>query len=385
MILTVAQGESFEQRLRDVFTDAGWRLRSRPDDGVDLIAQAGPLRYAVQVSHVNEARRSLLEGPLASAILRARVGAQVADARPLAIIAAPAISDLRLKELDEFVRRFGDGAAWGAIDDSGLVVMHGEGLDSIRRERSFVTRPPVVQRADMFSDLGQWMLKVLLSHRLPPELRFTSPRDQRRIDAPIVNARSLAVVAGVSVPSAYRFVAALRGDGYLVERAPTLRLMRMDELLDRWRAVYKRRSTEVHARWVFVPLDASRHVDDVLRAHSPKADERVCLGLFAACARLGFPFVRGVASHLLLERISPALLRDLGVRYGDPGEPADVIIQEPRFPETVFRGAAAHDGVRVADVLQCWLDVTSNPARGEEMAEHLFDRVLRPWLLASDR
>jgi hypothetical protein len=39
------------------------------------------------------------------------------------------------------------------------------------------------------------------------------------------------------------------------------------------------------------------------------------------------------------------------------------------------------DGVPVADVLQCWLDVADNPARGEEMAAHLHERVIRPSVL----
>lgn len=376
--------ERFEEKLREILANAGWRLQRPlhgPDDGVDLVIQAGPNRYAVQIKYAKEARRSLLEGLVASSILRARAAAHSADAKPLAIIAAPSISDPLLKELGEFVSRYGEGAAWGAMDDSGLVVMHGAGLENIRGERSYVSKPPVVQRADIFSDLGQWMLKVLLSHRLPPELRVFAPLQNARIDNPVINARALAMVAGVSVPSASRFVAALREERFLIEKEPALRLIRVDELLDRWRAVYKRPPSEVRARWLFAPSDGAKQLDEALRKHVQKSGERACLGLFVACARLGFRFVRGVAPHMLLEHVSADILDHLGLRLAEPGEPADVIAREPRFPESAFRGAVDHDGVRVADVLQCWLDVADNPARGEEMAEHLFDRVIRPSLI----
>ena len=36
------------------------------------------------------------------------------------------------------------------------------------------------------------------------------------------------------------------------------------------------------------------------------------------------------------------------------------------------------DGVPVADVIQCWLDVSGEPARGAEQAALLWRRVLGP-------
>jgi len=227
----------------------------------------------------------------------------------------------------------------------------------------------------MLSDLGQWMLKVLLSHRLPPELRMLAPHDRSPIDAPIVNAAALARVADVSVPSASRFVAALRDEQFVVDDDRGLAVVRLDDLLDRWHAAYKRRPAEARARWIFAPKAPSRQLDEALA----KSPERACLALFAACDRLGFPFVHGVAPHIHVEHLSADALRALGLRLAEPGEAADVIQREPRFPESVFRGAADR---RVADVLQCWLDVADNPARGEEMAEHLFEHVIGPHLLS---
>ena len=374
----------FEQQLRKLFKSFDWRVHSIPDRGFGFVAQAGDLRYAVQIKFAKEARRALLEGLLASAILRARAAATAVGAKPLAIVCAPSISSALLNELAEFVSRFGEGAAWGAMDDSGHVVLHGPGLEAVRGPRRLARKPIAVQRSDFLSDLGQWMLKVLLSHRLPPELRFEASLADVRIDEPIVNATELAKAAGVSVASASRVVASLKEEDFLVVDEAVLELIRVDELLDRWRSAFKRRPSELRACWLFPPKDPPRHLDELLK-RVQKPAERACLGLFAACDRLGYRFVGGVAPHLYLEHVSSDALRRFGLRQAEPGEAADVMVREPRYPESLFRGAMDRNSVPVSDVLQCWLDVADNPARGEEMASHLYERVIRPHLLEHDQ
>ena len=49
----------------------------------------------------------------------------------------------------------------------------------------------------------------------------------------------------------------------------------------------------------------------------------------------------------------------------------------PRWPEALFRGAVDCDGVLVSDILQAWLDVSEQPARGDEQAQDIWKRVLR--------
>jgi hypothetical protein len=137
----------------------------------------------------------------------------------------------------------------------------------------------------------------------------------------------------------------------------------------------------MRARWLLRSSDPERQLDDRLRNHPQAAGERACLGLFAACDRLGFRFVSGVSPHLYLEKVSEESLSPFGLRPSEPGEGADVIVREPRFPEALFRAVLKRDEVPVADILQCWLDVGENPARGQEMASYLFERVISPSLL----
>jgi hypothetical protein len=386
--------ERFSQQLEEFLGNSGWHVDRFPaarspvlhceDPDVDLIASHGAHRYAVQIKCAKEARRTLLEGLLASALLRARVGAVAVDAKPLAVVCAPTISDPLVTELGKFVARFGEGAAWGAMDDSGLVILQGSGLDALKRQRRHVRKSSAVaQRSDFLSDLGQWMLKVVLSHRMPPALRAKGPLDDASIDEPVANATALARAAAVSVSGASRFVASLKEEHFLVEDG-VLRFVRVEELLDQWRAVLKRRAPEIRASWLFPSKDSVNQLDNLLRKHPQKPGERACLGLFAACDRLGFRFVSGVAPHIYLEKVSIDVLQRLGLRLAEPGESADVMVREPRFPESVFRGALGRKGIPVTDVLQCWLDVKNHPARGEEMAAHLLDRVIRPALLQDD-
>ena len=55
-----------------------------------------------------------------------------------------------------------------------------------------------------------------------------------------------------------------------------------------------------------------------------------------------------------------------------------MLLRVARFPESTFRGAVRRDGGMVADVIQVWLDVLNHPTRGQEQAEHIFRKVLRP-------
>jgi hypothetical protein len=366
---------SFSDRLGKLFGAAGWKIQVRRGDA-DLLAQKGAHRYAVQMKIAHDVRWPLLEGLLASAILRARSAAGAMRAQPLAVLCARSISDRLLSQLQGFVDRYGEGVAWGALDAQGLAVFFAPGLEDIREERRLPQRgASPAPRIEIFSDLGQWLIKMLLSHRLPSPLQIAI--DGHPVDRPIANAARLAKIAKVSAPRAARIVAALREEHVLRESAP-LEIIRGDELLEQWLAANLKRPLDLRACWVLPGRDAARQLEQALRSHKQDPNGRACLGLFAACDRLGFSFVRGVAPHLYLEDPSPGRLEHLGLRLAAPGESASVFVRRPIFPESVFRGAQSHAGLPVADVVQCWLDVSRYPARGPEMAEHLYKKVIGP-------
>ena len=378
--------ERIRARLVEAFNSGAWKVLGAPRSTAakvqsDLVVRSGRRKYAVALKTAREARRSDLEGQLAVAILQSRKRAHELGAMPLALVGGPSLSEKLLATLREFAERYGDGIAWGAVDASGIVEMHGPGLERVRGIASGATRPTALKgskRFDPFSDRCQWLLKILLSPRLPERLRLRGA-DGATVDTSTRNALALSRLGGVSLAVTSRLVNHLRSSGHLAEGTP-LRLLRVEKLLDDWQAASRKRPLEVPARWLFPVRDSGAKLRKTLRRHVQQRGRRASLGLFAACDSLGFPLVTGVVPHAYIEKITASELDALGLAPCRPGEAPDVFVRQPRFPESVFRGVQLRDEVPVSDVIQCWLDVSDHPARGPEMAAHLWKSVLTPAL-----
>jgi hypothetical protein len=105
-----------------------------------------------------------------------------------------------------------------------------------------------------------------------------------------------------------------------------------------------------------------------------------CRGSASLCSRprrpLGVGFVHGVPAHLYLEHTEPEGLRELGLSPVEPGKQVDVYVRIPAARQSIFRGAVQRGGAPVCDILQVWLDVFAQPARGKEQADEIRRRVL---------
>src|SRR5581483_12087863 len=115
--------------------------------------------------------------------------------------------------------------------------------------------------------------------------------------------------SGVSVMSAARLIRQLASDGFLDDRKHSLRVVRIEELMRRWRAANFGNAREIPARWIIPSgkdqlLSAVRSYSSsmdakVSRVQRPNAGRvlqsapRICLGLLAAAEQLGFKFVHG--------------------------------------------------------------------------------------------
>ncbi len=82
----------------------------------------------------------------------------------------------------------------------------------------------------LFSGINQWLLKVMLAPKIQESL-LAAPREEYR------NASQLARASGVSIMSAFRFVKQLQEEGFLHESEESLRLVRVEQLMQRWQAV----------------------------------------------------------------------------------------------------------------------------------------------------
>ncbi len=361
------RGKLAESRLAALFERAGWDVRRQPNDaGPDLVARQKGIEYAIEVKSAPEGRGDRLVPLFAQAVLQAAHAARQ-KAMPLAVVAAPSISPRAAEQVMAFAQHYAPNAAAGVIDFEGFALFRGPHLEEMNAPgRGFPAsmRKSAPDSGQFFSDLNQWMLKVLLAPELPDGL-LASPR------GPYRNASQLARAANVSVMSAFRFVRQLEREGYLHESASSFRLVRREDLFRRWQALSARSPREVPMRFL-LPGDRQAQL------HRMLGSGRACLALFAAADALRLGFVSGVPPYIYLHRIQPANLAAWeNLRVCAPGEPPELIIRQAPAPQSVFRGMVRPEGMAACDVLQVWLDVASHPSRGREQADIILKRVLQ--------
>lgn len=366
-----ARGQQAQAILEEVFSKAGWQVRREPklnhSRQPDFLIRRGKASYAVEVKAGAEGRSDRLVPLWSQAYLQA-VRMAGNEYPPLAVVAAPRIAPSVAEQVLNFAAENAPDAAAGIIDFAGLRQFRGPQLEGLNSGAAASPRRKRELRSgsvDLFSDLNQWMLKVLLAPELSPNL-LAAPRGRYR------KASQLSRAANVSVMSAFRFVRQLQHDGYLDESDPYLRLVRREDLFRRWQSSASRGVKELRVRFLF-------RSEPQLELKRMLQSGRACLAMFAAAEALHFGFVRGVPPHVYVQRIRPGSLgawkRIVPV---EPGEAPDLILRQAPAPQSIFRGQVMVEDVPVSDILQVWLDVSLHPARGGEQAELIRRRVLEP-------
>lgn len=360
--------QAVEAMLVSLFRRNGWHVVREPHDGprADLLISRHNASYTVEIKAAAEGRSDRLVPLWAQAVLQASRAAGQRHV-PLAVVVAPRIPAKVADQVLKFAAEYAPAAAAGVVDLEGLRVFHGDHLESLNAEparaSSLVPRQPPGQA--LFSDLNQWMLKVLLAPELPEPL-LAAPRGQYR------NASQLAAAANVSVMSAFRFVRQLKLEGYLDESHAYLNVVRRDDLFSRWQTASSQRVEEIPVRFL-LRGDPQSQLRRVL------SSGRACLALFAAANALGLGLVSGVPPHVHVPRLKPANLAAWkNIVPVGAGEQPDLILRRANATQSVFRGVVRPDGLASSDVLQVWLDVFSHPARGREQAALIQRRVLKP-------
>jgi len=391
-----AQAESL---VAEVFRRDGWKVREQAgvDEGrSDLFAERAGKKYVIEIKRSSEGRKDRLIPLLSQAILQAQEAARHMPgcSVAVAIVVANYIPESVAEQVKQFARLHAPGIAVGVMDFEGLRSFEGHGLEGLNSDRpkasKVVLRGHRAGSPQLFSDLNQWMLKVLLAPSIP-EHYLSAPRGCYQ------GASQLAEAADVSVMSAFRFIEQFSKAGFLEEGHDGLRIVRIEELMNRWVAANQRSVSEFGVRWVLrgkknalweavrayvwseekqsrKPRNSQEQLAEI---HRPRA----CLALFAAADALGLGFVHGVQPYLYLEHIEPKILEKLGFSANRVGVDPDVYVRVPRNDESVFRAVVLNNGVPACDILQVWLDVAQHPSRGKEQADLIWRKILAPGLL----
>lgn len=364
------QGESAAaDRLVPMFESAGWHVQREAKSGpdrVDMVVSRAKLAYAVEIKAISEARSDRAIALLSQAILQSKAYADRAKLRPLAVICVGDAKKSLFEKVEEFARRYAPGVAIGVIAENGGQHFVGEGLEQLNapaRVQNNSLKPQRRLASDLFSDLNQWMLKVLLAPSIPEGL-LSAPRDR------VKNASELAAAARVSLMSASRFLSRLREEQFVDDDAGYLKLVRREDLFDRWRSVANRPAPEF-GMCLLNPSDAEAQLKRVASRH------HACWGMFAAADALKIGHVSGVVPHLYVEKLPEHPHRPWKELVpARQGERPDVILRRPNASKSVFRGAIEADGALVSDVLQIWIDASSHPSRGREQADFIRRKVI---------
>lgn len=360
---------SAAQHLAGLFRDHGWRVDPEPGDGPwqpDLVARKGSLHYAVELKCAAEGRPDRALALLSQAILQARRHAEGQAMRPMAVLHVAQAGPSLYKKIEQFHRDYAADVAVGLVSDAGGRLFIGPGLEALNAEPLYSSNKGKLGQPrkawDLFSDLNQWMLKVLLAPELPDGL-LHAPRGEYRAGSELADA------AQVSAMSASRFVRRLKEEGFLEDSGRAMRLVRRRELFRRWQSAAMRSSPELQMSFLIPGGERQLH----------KVVSRLdaCVGLFAAAEYLGLRHVSGVAPYLYVRRIRSSSSEGWpGLVPSKPGEPPQVVLRQANAPESLFRGAVQVDGVPVSDVLQIWLDAAAHPSRGAEQADLIEQKVL---------
>lgn len=364
------EAESF---VANLLRSGGWQRDASHDSvdgGADLILERGGQRFAVEIKALAEGRADRALPLLSLAILQARAHArEIEGAKPLAVLWVGHASPSLASNLRSFAENYAEGVAVGVVSENGFRHFVGHPFDELnaepRNEKRRESRSSY-QVVNLFSDLNQWMLKILLANEIPEDL-LSAPRNDCRSGA------ELAAAAGASAMSASRFLQQLRNEGFLDEYSQRPRLVRRRELFERWRAAVLRPVPEMAMRFVL-----RAPVREQLQKLIAKQSGEACLGLFAAAEELKFGHVSGVPAYVFVPKLPLSDDRRWrGLRPASPGDTPDLILRQAAFPQSVFRGAVNRDGWFISDVVQTWLDVGNHPARGAEQADLIYAKVLR--------
>lgn len=354
--------------LSDVLAPAHWRhvsgnlWRGPFGEEVRLVGSGGSLRVIAADRHV--------EALLAEALLEAAA----APAPAVAVLLLKHVSLAQHERCLAFTQRVAPDARWILADTEGRCFVHAFEVYAAREPRK---RAPEKQQVNLYSDLNQWLAKVLLAGRLPERL-LTAPRERYR------SAMALAEHADVSVPATTRFVRALSDQGWVAAAQPELMITAPDLYLRNWSSNLGAAKTHPYHRDVLVRsvrgnLDAESTLQ-LLRLETTRASSTFWMigGLFTACEALGFGHVRGALPTLVVPELNASELEARGLVVDETGQSGGALLRIARYPETVFRGSVVVDGARVTDVIQCWLDTERHALRGQEQADYLWRKVIEP-------
>lgn len=354
--------------VQQLFGRSGWHVEkiAGSDGGPDFLLSGHGKVYHVVLKALAEGRADRVTPLFAQALLEARRHAGKKHS-PAVIFWVGSASSALIKRLRDFHQEYGNGEPFALLSPHGPVYADFPGFEGlIDEDAPIVARHSVHSHSAsaplVFSDLAQWMLKLLLATDLKRAGLINAPDRRYR------TATELAEAAGASVMTATRLINALKDEGF-IETVPTLRLVQRRRLAERWKAVYLKPVVSRPMKFLNPAVEPEVQLEKLIKR------EQGIAGLFYAANLLGVGHVHGAVPAVWVAGLDSAL-GWRGVRPALDGERPDVTFHQHAYPRSLTHGAVQIGNVHVSDVIQTWLDVSAHATRGAEQADELEQGIL---------
>lgn len=231
-----------------------------------------------------------------------------------------------------------------------------------------------------FSDLEQWLIKVLLLSPLNIAHQFWGgPKGYAE------NAFQLSKLAGVSQMSANLWAQAMEYSGYLkrIGRKNMIPL-RIEALIEEWIGRYRFRDNRIYPfRSMFRVSNYDAFIGELFEEIRLNSEELGEFGITAhlACKLHEVKHSSAKSIHIYCRGDIHNVARILKLVPSEEERKADLFLVEPKYPKSVFGGVLKKKELPVCDILQCYLDLYYLPDRGREQAaivyENIISRIIR--------
>jgi hypothetical protein len=223
-----------------------------------------------------------------------------------------------------------------------------------------------------FAATMQWLLKSLLLPGIS-EKYWSGPSE------PPLTLTELAKRTEVSLPYVSLLAKSLVRSGHLAKRKGRLHLTGIETLLTDWSKA-PRPDKNVYAVESIYPDTSTRssisRIFENIRTSTN--NHAYAISSHAACELHGVSVSTANTLWLYCNMPVAICLRELDLQIAvAPRNPIAKVI-ETRATHSIFRPRVIKEGLPVCDILQVYLDVSSSRTRGEEQAQAILDRILRP-------
>lgn len=209
-------------------------------------------------------------------------------------------------------------------------------------------------QASIFSPKASRILRILLSE----------PNEPWQV-------QRLAVAADVSIGLASKVKQQLQEREWLASSEGGVKLSDPESVLTAWAEQYSCRQSEARE---YYSLEGTGDVEAAVAEWCRESDVLYALTGFSG-ARLSSPRVRYNRSAIYVKTKIDSLATDVNLKPVDSG--GNVLLLVP-YDDGVFQESRFVYGMRTVSPVQLYLDLRSMPGRGEEAAEEILVRELRP-------